>query len=430
MKELVTIAKLNKNIGSVIYNRNGYWIAQFGDTIQIKSLKIDIDNKGDVIPADSFLSFMNGGLVDNLTDFELKEIIKGEQIDETSISGEVLGKLLNATPKGHNRLPEGFLVSKNHFVSIDGRQMYAYEHGGSSKSKDGVIVDCRYLKKLKPYLVKQDYISMNVFEKYTIFTTKDYEIAVRNVDTAFVSWFDFIPETNEHFIDFNRDHLLKAIDDIKLAIDKYSNKIVFKIDSGKLYLMASKGHSYTEMMSSIWCNGTYGDFFGLNYKMLVDILKSTDTEAFLFNNGLSPFQIQTSDKRETIILMPMATTSQMTDREIEVFEAKWDKLRKTARHIENTILSKKIDKILNKSKLSINAYRCPKCGEVGEFIQGKAPSHICEAKPVIEKTRISNNMSELESDLRWALAIIGELIPDTSKVTSINERINKIKNKL
>ena len=195
-------------------------------------------------------------------------------------------------------------------VAIDGRRMAMIENEcPEHKHKTfSAIIPHPFLSQLQKILITEGPVTFYFFDNKLHFKLDNMEFSTSVLGGNFPDYNMFVPQTHEFILNANTSDLTEAVNLASVLIDSESNKLVWKINNNTLNISAQNSN-YGESKEDIFISYEGAEHnIGINYKLLIEILREIETTdiEFKFNNSVSPILVKEKNRNEYFfILMPM-----------------------------------------------------------------------------------------------------------------------------
>ncbi len=195
-------------------------------------------------------------------------------------------------------------------VAIDGRRLAIINSKLSSSEHDdfATIIPHQFLMEMQKIITDEGPLAYCFANNRLHFKLDNYFLSTNILSGKFPDYNMFIPEKHKNFFSVKTEDLIKAVKLASVMVDTESHKIIFHINDTNLQI-AAENNEYGQANEELLIHYEGESIsFGLNYKLLIEILKQIEVEEtqFSFTNASSPVLIKEKGRDEYFyIIMPM-----------------------------------------------------------------------------------------------------------------------------
>jgi len=208
-----------------------------------------------------------------------------------------------------NMAPEGLTA-----VATDGHRLVRFKKielkAGSFEGS--VVIPVKFLSLLKPFLKKDESLSLQIGENHIMINLDGVRISSRIIKDRYPDYESVIPKDNESDLTINKNDLLGSVKRVSIFSNKSTKQIALSLDTNKITISTEDPENITTGKESIDCLYSGEPMVvGYNSQFLGDVLKNQKTEEIkiLFKSPLSAGiflpKEQLDGEEKTTLLMPI-----------------------------------------------------------------------------------------------------------------------------
>lgn len=175
-----------------------------------------------------------------------------------------------------------------------------------------VIIPVKFLSLLKPFLKKDESLSLQIGENHVMINLDDVKVSSRIIKDRYPDYESVIPKDNECELTINKNDLASSVKRVSIFSNKSTRQIALSLAANKITISTEDPENITTGKESIDCLYS-GDpmVIGYNSQYLGDVLKNQNSEELkiLFKSPLSAGiflpKEQLAGEEKTTLLMPI-----------------------------------------------------------------------------------------------------------------------------
>jgi DNA polymerase-3 subunit beta len=208
-----------------------------------------------------------------------------------------------------NMSPEGLIA-----VATDGHRLVRLKKTAlkSGSFEGSVIIPVKFLSLLKPFLKKDESLSLQIGENHIMVNLNSVRVSSRIIKDRYPDYEGVIPKNNESELTINKNALQGSVKRVSIFSNKSTKQIALSLDINKITISTEDPENITTGKESIDCLYSGEPMvIGYNSQYLGDVLKNQNSEEIkiLFNSPLSAGiflpKEQLDDEEKTTLLMPI-----------------------------------------------------------------------------------------------------------------------------
>ena len=182
----------------------------------------------------------------------------------------------------------------------------------SGSFEGSVIIPVKFLSLLKPFLNKDESLSLQIGENHIMINLEGVRVSSRIIKDRYPDYESVIPKDNECELTINKNDLAGSVKRVSIFSNKSTKQIALSLDTNKITISTEDPENITTGKESIDCLYSGEPMtIGYNSQYLGDVLKNQNTEEIkiLFKSPLSAGiflpKEQMAGEEKTTLLMPI-----------------------------------------------------------------------------------------------------------------------------